>query len=309
MGLYENKNGILSPIAGRGNIDGVYKANGILGAKNLLTYPYPKQSSELNGITYTDNGDGTVTANGTATGGNSWYMFSAYNKTPNIETKLQDGVKYILSGCPQGGSENTYFLTYGITTGEGETYLDTGNGVEIEKGTGNRYWGIYIMEGTTVSNLVFKPMLRLACDPDSTYVPYAATNKELTDNSQLVEVPITWNLPEGVEVDYNYSHCYCVGKICTLYISMRISIPQANTRITIGSIPAKYIKQLPADDHPTNYGGFTEQKRFSNNQGLPGTENYIIGVQSEDGAIYVISDAVVAKNNHFINGLFTFLTR
>ena len=39
-----------------------------------------------------------------------------------------------------------------------------------------------VYNGTTVNDLVFKPMLRLASDPDNTYQPYAMTNKELTDN-------------------------------------------------------------------------------------------------------------------------------
>lgn len=290
-------------------IDDIYKSNGMLGAKNLLTYPFADTNKELNGITYTDNGDGTVTANGTATGGNSWYMFSAYNKTPNIETKLQDGVKYILSGCPQGGSENTYFLLYYVTTGESERYVDTGNGVEVEKGTGNRYWGIYIMEGTTVSNLVFRPMLRLACDTDSTYVPYAATNKELTDVLQVEEIPITWNLPDGVVMDYNYSHCYRVGKLCTLLLAFRIGIQQANELLTIGSIPSKYIKPMPASDKPTQNAYIQSTKKYTGNSGQFQTETYTIGIATVDGSISIRSDTVVDKNNHFVSAIFTFPTR
>ena len=40
---------------------------------------------------------------------------------------------------------------------------------------------IVIKNGTTVSNKMFYPMLRLASDPDDTYQPYAMTNRELTE--------------------------------------------------------------------------------------------------------------------------------
>ena len=35
--------------------------------KNLLPYPFKDTTKTINGITFTDNGNGTVTANGTAT--------------------------------------------------------------------------------------------------------------------------------------------------------------------------------------------------------------------------------------------------
>ena len=38
-----------------------------------------------------------------------------------------------------------------------------------------------VASGKTANNDVFYPMLRLASDPDDTYVPYVMTNKELTE--------------------------------------------------------------------------------------------------------------------------------
>ena len=35
--------------------------------------------------------------------------------------------------------------------------------------------------GVSANGIVFKPMIRLASDPNDTYQPYAMTNKELTD--------------------------------------------------------------------------------------------------------------------------------
>ena len=42
--------------------------------KNLLPYPYYNTTKTVNGITFTDNGDGSVTISGTATGGAYFYL-------------------------------------------------------------------------------------------------------------------------------------------------------------------------------------------------------------------------------------------
>lgn len=42
--------------------------------KNLLPYPYSDTTKTVNGITFTDNGDGSVTIAGTATGGAYFYL-------------------------------------------------------------------------------------------------------------------------------------------------------------------------------------------------------------------------------------------
>ena len=79
--------------------------------------------------------------------------------------------------------------TYGIEAyGDFRNATDTGweDGLPIDtpfNGKPNKV-GFYIRvkNGVTVNNLVFKPMVRLASDPDDTYQPYAMTNRQLTDN-------------------------------------------------------------------------------------------------------------------------------
>jgi hypothetical protein len=73
-----------------------------------------------NGITFTVNTDGTFTANGTATA----TALLQLNVFSNLN--LQNG-NYILSGCPEGGSANTYRLD--ITRSPGSSINDIGSGV------------------------------------------------------------------------------------------------------------------------------------------------------------------------------------
>ena len=49
----------------------------IYGGKNLIPYPYVNTTMTKNGITFTDNGDGTITVDGTATADTRFYCRSA----------------------------------------------------------------------------------------------------------------------------------------------------------------------------------------------------------------------------------------
>lgn len=189
MGLYENKNGVLSPIAGRGNIDGVYKAQGILGAKNLIPYPYYRPDSYMsNGITFIVNADKSITANGTATDDANYACVYRGSNEPHLNVNV--GEQYILSGSPAGSSISTYYINI-LNTQNGEANSiarDFGGSATFTLPTSEEYYGVgvVIKSGVTVTNLTFKPMLRLASDTDSTYQPYAMTNKELTERIKTI---------------------------------------------------------------------------------------------------------------------------
>ena len=103
------------------------------------------KTTTVNGITMTNNGDGTYTVNGTATD-NFDVALAPYTTKQNIY--------YTLSGCPSGGSETTYYLDP-----RGYNY-ETGSGVVIRNPNQDfsNYIRIVIKKGTTVTNLLFKPM-------------------------------------------------------------------------------------------------------------------------------------------------------
>lgn len=123
-----------------------------LESKNLIKYPYGYGTAEMNGVTFTDNGDGTVTADGTVRGTDGEVIY-----------RLRKGFvlpkgSYTLSGCPAGGGDESYRLTY---TGEDdEEWYDSGSGRLIETSAECRGdISIRIKEGVTVTSLLFKPQL------------------------------------------------------------------------------------------------------------------------------------------------------
>lgn len=166
-------------------IDDIYSVMGQNGAKNLMPYPYYEKTHTENGITWTDNGDGIVTANGTATA-TSYFAITSRTLGTNMANSLIEGERYTLTGCPTGGSNQKYdiFINETYKGAEVGMAFDYGNGATFtlnHKTETNYGIGLRIRSGQTVSNLTFKPMLRLAADTDDTYQPYAKTNKQLTE--------------------------------------------------------------------------------------------------------------------------------
>lgn len=157
------------------------------GAVNML--PNKATTQTINGITFTVNSDGTISASGTATANTELTLNTSGSSSPisGLETN-----NYKLSGCPSGGGSNTHRLFVKGTSNS--YYNDDGSGVLINN-DGIAYVRIWIKSGQTVSNLVFKPMLSLASLNLSydDYVPYAKSNKELTADVELVNLPCTLN--------------------------------------------------------------------------------------------------------------------
>ncbi len=128
----------------------------------LLDKSKYESSLTRNGITFTNNNDGTVTANGTATANADFGLFgSEYNYTE----KLLDG-KYLILGCPSNGGENSYkiYIQGNYESSYTPTATDTGSGAFMNYSSNsypNRKFGcwIRISSGYTVNNLIFKPQL------------------------------------------------------------------------------------------------------------------------------------------------------
>lgn len=156
----------------------------ILGAKNLC--PNTAVSTEINNVVWTVNSDGTVTANGTLTANNSSVL--VINTFTGNEVFV--GKNVIVSGSPSGGGDTTHRITaYRAESVDGSsgTAFDTGSGVTVNwknNGSGTKAKiQLEVLAGNearTISNLTFKPMIRLASDTNPTYEPYAKTNQQLT---------------------------------------------------------------------------------------------------------------------------------
>ena len=135
---------------------------------NLIVYPYFNTTKTVNGGRFTDNGDGSITINGTFTAQTDFLMCDGNN--PPSAT-LTAGQSYTLSGCPTGGGSDKYMLTYSGNPiglwhdyGSGITFTPTDNVTPYNL-------RIRIAEGFTANNLIFRPMLNVGTTALS-YQPY-----------------------------------------------------------------------------------------------------------------------------------------
>lgn len=127
--------------------------------KNYLSRPYAdfngKTTVTNSGITFTDNGDNTITANGTAT---STIVFALVGSSFTLPKAV-----FSLSGCPVGGSDGTYFIgvtLYNNTTAVTQVIKDIGYGATLDT-TDKEYTSarivIYVESGATLNNITFNP--------------------------------------------------------------------------------------------------------------------------------------------------------
>lgn len=164
-----------------GSIDvGVY-------GKNLLENTAVTQT--VNGVTFTVNEDGSVTVSGTAT---DIAYIDIYNNSSELPSGVVTGKEYWFSlfesASVTGVSLHVYerisdkwSLTANVSTGVNQhTLSDDCTGLLFR---------IVVPNGTTVSNLVFYPMIRLASIEDDTYEPY--TKQSIPISRALPGIPVT----------------------------------------------------------------------------------------------------------------------
>lgn len=178
--------------------------NGVLIALqgiNLLDKSKFFATQTKSGITWTNNGDGTITANGTAVEGSIFY-----NIGPLLSHSLLDGHKVLLRGCPKNETEYTFHL--GLLN---QSIYDYGNGaIGMIDGSRGLSWGVAWYGTPTFDNLVFKPELY-----DLTAI-YGEGNEPTTVKQfyrdypdyepyfkKTVKIPSSVTLPDGVSLSIN----------------------------------------------------------------------------------------------------------
>lgn len=138
-------------------------------------------TTEKNGVTCTNNGDGTYTLNGTASEDTFFNLI-------NIQTSLFSGKTIKIVGCPKGGD---LYRGYSIWASDLSSIGggDIGNGavISIPSDEPKFKMDIQLKSGTVCNKLIFKPML--TTNLNATYddfVPYTGDTGSL--NSDVAEV-------------------------------------------------------------------------------------------------------------------------
>lgn len=165
--------------------------------KNLFT-AYTDSSKTENGISFSVNGNGSITINGAATGSAQFNMFALYELPPSV----RPGATYIISGATSIATIHVYemkdsWVRIADTASETSFVLSAdATGVLI------RY---VVQPNTTVNNLTVYPMLRLASIADNTY-----------EQSKPAQTAMLYLTLHGVPVTYggNYTDANGQQWIC-----------------------------------------------------------------------------------------------
>lgn len=165
--------------------------------KNLLPYPFTDGTVTRKGVTFTDNGDGTLTVNGTAEATTSFVFFYG---------ALHLKGKYTLSGM-SGGSGSTYYIQpLGDKTYPGLT--DGSKVYEFDGSLVNRLQ-LTIVSGAVLSNVKISLML----EKGEIATEYERYNGSSVTPSADISVDITSLSPTmtlftdtaGVTIDIEYN--------------------------------------------------------------------------------------------------------
>lgn len=156
--------------------------------KNLLKSSL--QTNTQNGITCTDNGDGTYTLNGTSTS-DSRTSFRISSDDVKLANALENGTTYKCVGTPKGLGDKVFveFVSWEESYTGTFSRNDTGNGTTITKESKFALIRatIVVNHGATLSNVVIKPMI--TTDLDATYDDFEQYQSSTTKITQATEFP------------------------------------------------------------------------------------------------------------------------
>lgn len=153
------------------------KEVGASGVRNLIPYPYYQSTKTESGIVWTDNGDGTVNANGTSTAACQYVISNAL---------ILPAGTYTLSGCPSNGTWGTYHIRLVNASDGSNVAHDAGTTktFTLTETTTLKIW-LVIASGLTV-DFTFRPMLERGSVAHD-WVPYHSGGAEHALDADTVD--------------------------------------------------------------------------------------------------------------------------
>jgi hypothetical protein len=193
---------------------------------NLLN-PTLKTSSQ-NGITCTNNGDGTYTLNGTATKSTFFYL-GIYSSKANKTYKILGwgNTKY---------EQNLTGLYIQVKDGRPNVFDSNGNGGFYTPASDESLnVVIAINNGTTISNAIIKPMITTNLNATyNDFVSYTGNTGRLNADVALLNNNLTiktYNIRDNVPM-------YTYGKICLIHIDISLNLKVGWNEL--GTLPSNF---------------------------------------------------------------------
>lgn len=178
-----------------------------LQGQNLIPYPYDGTEGNTNGITWTVNDDGSVTANGTASKEAPYSLIFPYNLS--TMKSLQLGNTYIISdGLTDEQHTNVGYMQlvrydknnptnwkYGVSSMKGTEIYTANDENTLQYGI-----RLIIRNGATANNITFKPMLEVGTmshEYQPTTISNTSLNERLSDQQGQNLIPYPYYRPDS----------------------------------------------------------------------------------------------------------------
>lgn len=178
-----------------------------LQGQNLIPYPYDGTEGNTNGITWTVNDDGSVTANGTASKEAPYSLIYPYNLS--TMKSLQLGNTYIISdGLTDEQHTNVGYMQlvrydknnptnwkYGVSSMKGTEIYTANDENTLQYGI-----KLIIRNGATANNITFKPMLEVGTmshEYQPTTISNTSLNERLSDQQGQNLIPYPYYRPDS----------------------------------------------------------------------------------------------------------------
>ena len=178
-----------------------------LQGQNLIPYPYDRTEGNTNGITWTVNDDGSVTANGTASKEAPYSLIYPYNLS--TMKSLQLGNTYIISdGLTDEQHTNVGYMQlvrydknnptnwkYGVSSMKGTEIYTANDENTLQYGI-----RLIIRNGATANNITFKPMLEVGTmshEYQPTTISNTSLNERLSDQQGQNLIPYPYYRPDS----------------------------------------------------------------------------------------------------------------
>ena len=265
-----------------------------VGAVNYLVYPYSETTHTSSNIIYTDNGDGSITVGTGTTSSGAPGVYVMANNTKDIQRLRGKTVKFLID-CDtivNGNNANVEMNIFDSSNNLLYThYLHMNGGrdetiLTVPSNADHAYIQAWNKRGTTISTAyTVKPMIAPP-SYNGPYVPPAKTNKELTDESKLITLPVTKNdsiidTTFIVKARKQYNAVYVTG-----YLHLTVAANHGDLLFTISGLDF-----LDADDHfyvimMSSGGDIAFAEIFS------------------DGTVKVGNDAGIRSSYYIVTGVF-----
>ena len=220
--------------------DWYWENNPNAGAKNRLPIPSSVVTKTDNEVTFTvtRNSKGEITEIDVDSNGQTTAGFRSLSLISWGEKILPEG-KWILSDVNGGANAYTYINRKKGASGSVNYDIGTSSASSVRVSVNYDTYdyfvvGIGVPSGKVADHVKLYPMLRDARDTDSTYQPYAMTNRELTDEVALSETQFATNFT----ADRN--HIYKWGNIVEYELKLNDYASTGDFATVAGTLPQGY---------------------------------------------------------------------